>query len=72
MPSPPGRYRDLCDAVRDQTNADGVVVMVFQGDAGTGFSAVGPPEFCEALPAALRHLADQLEAGDRAARMRLS
>jgi hypothetical protein len=68
----PGRYHDLCTEVRDQTDATGVVVMIYEGEAGTGFSAIGPPEFCEALPAALRHLADQLEAGDRAARMRLS
>lgn len=68
----PGKYHSLCEEVRDKTGADGAVVMIYSGELGNGFSMVGSPEFCCAMPAVLRSMADQLEAEDRSMRLLLS
>jgi len=33
-----GKYDDLCTIVRERTNARAVLVAVFEGDYGDGFS----------------------------------
>jgi hypothetical protein len=57
----PGRYDDLATLVRERTEADGVVVMVFGGKSGDGFSVQADLETTSALPAILRQLANQIE-----------
>jgi hypothetical protein len=59
----PGKYDDLATMVREQANAKGVIVIVFGGDKGTGFSVQADLETLLALPKILRSTADQIEQG---------
>jgi hypothetical protein len=45
-----GKYDDLCSYVREQTKADGVVVIVVGGDKGHGFAVQGNLETTWMLP----------------------
>lgn len=38
MPMGPGKYDHWCTLVREGTHADGVVLIVLNGDRGAGFS----------------------------------
>jgi hypothetical protein len=58
----PGKYDDLCTLVREKTEADGVVVLVFDGNKGNGFSVQGPVSLTATLARVLRSMADQIEA----------
>jgi hypothetical protein len=58
----PGKYDDLAALVREQSQAEGVIVMVIRGHRGSGFAVHVTPELTAALPAMLRRLADDLEA----------
>ena len=57
----PGKYDLLATLVRERTKADGVVVMVFNGKSGDGFSVQADLATTYALPAMLRKLADDIE-----------
>jgi hypothetical protein len=57
----PGKYDDLCTAAREAANAVGVILLVFGGDKGGGFSCQTPPEITRQLPDILRSLAEQIE-----------
>jgi hypothetical protein len=57
----PGRYDDFATYVRERTEAGGVIVMVFGGKSGDGFSVQADLETTFALPAILRDLANQIE-----------
>ena len=57
----PGKYDDLATYVRTQAQAGGVIVIVFDGDNGSGFAAQGDIYMHSAVPAILRTLADQIE-----------
>lgn len=61
----PGKYETETSIVRELTRARGVVLMVIDGHRGSGFSAQLPPELLASLPAALREVADQIEADAR-------
>lgn len=63
MPAGPGKYDDLATIVREQTAAAGVVVVVIEGAAGSGFSVQGPAELTARLPELLRFMADEIERG---------
>ncbi len=43
----PGKYDDLCTYVREQANAEAVILIVLGGNKGSGFScqAIVPPDF---------------------------
>ena len=43
------------------TKAAGVLLIVMEGEHGSGFSAQLPKEFRAAIPATLRSVADQIE-----------
>jgi hypothetical protein len=58
----PGRYDDLCTKVREEAQADAVVVAVINGRVGSGFSVQATGLAVVKLPALLRDLASQLEA----------
>jgi hypothetical protein len=60
-----GKYDDICTSVRRTTDADGVIVLVFGGIHGHGFSAQLPPGLVVPVPAMLRSMADQIEADQR-------
>jgi hypothetical protein len=55
-------YDLWCTRVREETGATGVILIVFGGSIGTGFSMQAPPDLTLATPAILRQVADQIEA----------
>ena len=61
MPLGPGKYDDLATIVREQARAAGVMVMVFGGNLGEGFSIQATPELTSRLPELLRYIADEIE-----------
>ena len=60
MATGPGKYDDMATYVREQTNARGVVVIVFEGDRGMGFSVQGDELVTLALPNVLESVAEQV------------
>jgi hypothetical protein len=58
----PGKYDDLATEARIGAGARGVVVIVIDGDRGSGFSVQADEPLSDALPRLLRNLADQIEA----------
>lgn len=58
----PGKYDDLATYVREQSQADGVIVIVYNGNKGQGFSCqVTDLRIHAAMPSSLRAVADQIE-----------
>ena len=57
----PGKYDALCTKIREETKAQGVILMVFDGNQGSGFSVQAPLDLTFGLPAILRDLAQQIE-----------
>lgn len=53
-------YDDLCTHVREETDAEGVVVIVINGERGSGFSCQASPELTAELPMLLEDLARQI------------
>jgi hypothetical protein len=60
-PIGPGKYDDLCTHVRETAKAEGVIVIVINGERGQGFSVQAPPHLTYAIPALLRRMADEIE-----------
>jgi hypothetical protein len=61
MPWGPGKYDDVATDVRTKTQAEGVIVLVINGNRGGGFSAQLTPAMTFAMPQILRDMADQIE-----------
>lgn len=61
MTAGPGKYDDLATYVREQAQARGVVVIVIEGDKGSGFSVQTTGTFVIRLPTLLRSIADTLD-----------
>lgn len=61
MPRGPGKFDDLATIVREQANAEGVIVIVLGSPAGSGFSIQASAQATMQLPELLRHLADEIE-----------
>lgn len=61
MPIGPGKYDDLATIVRAQAAAAGVLLVVIDGAAGSGFSVQATPETSARLPELLRFMADEIE-----------
>lgn len=61
MPIGPGRYDEQATRVRLETKALGVLLIVFGGEHGNGFSAQLPLEELLLVPRVLRSVADDLE-----------
>jgi hypothetical protein len=57
----PGKYDDLATYVREKAQAEGVVVVVFKGNKGGGFSVQSKAGLVLPLPALLRTIADAIE-----------
>ena len=58
----PGKYDDICTMVRENTQATGAIVIVVDGNKGSGFSVQTiSPDFASILPKILRLMADDLE-----------
>jgi hypothetical protein len=66
MPLGPGKYDDICSQVRrqvgiaDEGQSGGVVVIVFGGNKGHGFSCQADLETTLALPDVLESVARQI------------
>ena len=58
----PGKYDDACTKARIDTGAAGVLLFVFDGTKGSGFSVQAPLPVQLALPILLREIADSIEA----------
>jgi hypothetical protein len=61
MPEGKGKYDDLCTAARQTAEADAALLVIFDGNKGSGFSAQIPSELLFGIPAILRAIADDLE-----------
>jgi hypothetical protein len=57
----PGKYDKLASDAREKAEAVGVVLIVYEGSKGSGFSVQMPREPMRTLPAVLRQLADDIE-----------
>lgn len=58
----PGKYDDLCSYVRDKATARGAIVIVFDGNKGSGFSCQADLVATLQLPALLESVAQQMRA----------
>lgn len=55
-----GMYDDLCTEVRESANAEGAIVIVVNGDVGSGFSMQMPEHMKGVVAGVLEHVAEQL------------
>jgi hypothetical protein len=58
----PGKYDDITTLVRDVTEAEGVALIVINGNKGRGFSVQGSERFIERLPDVLEDMARSIRA----------
>lgn len=56
----PGKYDDLATEVREKARAEGVIVIVFGGNHGNGFSCQADLETTLKLPDILENIARQI------------
>lgn len=56
-----GKYDQQCTQARNACEATGVVLIVYDGKAGSGFSVQMPAPEIFKLSAAFRELADELD-----------
>lgn len=57
----PGKYDDLATLARFRADARGVILIVIEGNHGSGFSVQAPAATTLALPAMLRLMANEIE-----------
>lgn len=57
----PGKYDSLCTAAREAATAQGAILFILNGHAGTGFSAQLTGEMLFKVPAILREMAQEIE-----------
>lgn len=57
----PGKYDDETTEIRERLQAAGVVLVVFGGAKGNGFSCQATIGLTAALPAILREMANEIE-----------
>jgi hypothetical protein len=61
QPNSPGIYDDKCTEIRKSTRAVACLLIVIEGDLGSGFSVQShEPELLRVLPALLRQIADDI------------
>ncbi len=56
----PGKYDAVCSAVREETKAAGVIVIVIDGERGSGFSCQTDASTLARLPELLEAMAAQM------------
>jgi hypothetical protein len=57
----PGKYNEATTRAREETGAEGVILIVFKGKHGNGFSCQAPFDIQIRLPAILRDVAEGIE-----------
>lgn len=58
----PGRYDSLCTQVREEAKAQGAIVIIINGERGSGVSCQADLQATLALPDVLEHMARQMRA----------
>ena len=58
----PGKYDEEATLLRKKTGAEGIILIVFNGDKGNGFSCQASLGVTLRLPSILRELAEKIEA----------
>ena len=58
-----GKYDSIATAAREQAQAEGVILIIVGGIHGPGFSAQLSAHDLQVMPAILRAIADDIEAG---------
>jgi hypothetical protein len=61
MPAGPGKYDDLATLVRQMALAEGVVVIIVNGNKGHGFSVQASAEITKSLPSLLDMVAREIK-----------
>jgi hypothetical protein len=56
----PGKYDNICTLVRESSNAEGVIVIIFNGDCGSGFSVQCVEGLNLEIPIILEKVADDI------------
>ena len=57
----PGKYEEQCARVLEETEAQGVLLLIFGGNQGNGAPCKATPEMMKAMPGLLRQIADGME-----------
>lgn len=57
----PGKYDDLATLAREAAKAEGVILIIINGDRGSGFSCQANVLVTMNLPKMLRSMADEIE-----------
>jgi hypothetical protein len=57
----PGKYDDLATEARERAKAQGAILIVIQGEHGSGFSCQATLQVTLELPKMLREMADEIE-----------
>jgi hypothetical protein len=60
MPAGPGKYDDACTQAREHTKATAVLLIVFEGKDGSGFSYQGDLLHLAAVPDILENVAAEI------------
>lgn len=55
------QYDDNCTRLREETKAEGVIMIIINGDKGTGFGVQLNPLIAPLVPQILRNIADQMD-----------
>jgi hypothetical protein len=63
MPAGPGKYDDLATEARTRAQARAAIVIIVGGTKGSGFSVQVEDGVILSLPAVLRMVADEIDAG---------
>lgn len=57
----PGKYDDACTVAREATKARAIMLIVFGGEHGNGFSAqISDPDILRHMPSILEDIAAQI------------
>jgi hypothetical protein len=56
----PGKYDSICTAVREETKAEAVILIVIHGLNGSGFTCQANREVTALLPSMLEDMAKQI------------
>jgi hypothetical protein len=57
-----GKYDAVTTKVREETQAEGIILVIFGGNKGDGFSVQATSDILLDLPKMLRSIADQIAA----------
>ena len=60
--SKPGKYDEACEKAAEEVDAEGLLLIVINGNKGHGFSCSLTLKLIPAVPKILRAVADMLEA----------